>query len=191
MLLTLQAALPQYESLFSDYVALAASERRDVDLSLALDPQRLLGPSHIPSSHMLAGRSTHGGSGSSNLLTAAPHSAAAAAGYDAAGRGAGSSSRGVQQQLQLPSAGAAAPRVGSSGGGAAAGGSSSRRNSAHVVGSGQEVRAEDGSAVPQEVGVLSRFWKNKACVRSSSSTGVAATVDLQAALCGAWVHRLC
>jgi hypothetical protein len=154
--LLLQAALPQYESLFSEYVALAASQRREVDLSLALDPQRLLGPSHTPS-HMLGGRSTHGGSGSSNLLTAAPHNAAAAA-----GAGAGSSSRGVQQQLQLPSAGAAAPQgrasAGGSGGGsgAAAGGGSGRRNSAHVVGFGQEVRAEDGSAVPQEVGVLSR-----------------------------------
>jgi hypothetical protein len=145
LLLLLQAALPQYESLFSEYVALAASQRREVDLSLALDPQRLLGHS----SHLLGG--------SSNLLTAAPHHAAAAAGYDACGRGAGSSTRGAQQQLQLTgrlSSGGlpAAAAAGGSGGGAAVAGSASRhRNSAHLVGSGQEIRAEDGSAVPQEV----------------------------------------
>ncbi|WIA10783.1 hypothetical protein OEZ85_010952 [Tetradesmus obliquus] len=144
-----EAALPQYEALFSEYVALAASQRREVDLSLALDPQRLLG----------------GGSGSSNLLTAGPFHAAAAAGYDAAGRGAASSTRGTaQQQLQLTgrlSSGggaAAGAAAGSSAGGAAAAAAAAagarQRSAAHLVGSGQEVRAEDGSAVPQEIPII-------------------------------------
>lgn len=145
-LFLLQAAVPQYDALFRQYVNLAASLRREVDLSLALEPQRVLG------------------SGSVVLArgAAAPHSSIAAGSAGQLPLG-GSSTR-SQQQVQLTSfirsgaAAAAAPSAPVPAAAAAAAGSNAgqagrggRAPHVSVLGSGAVIKAEDGSDVPQQV----------------------------------------
>lgn len=141
----LQAALPKYQALFKQYVSLAASQRRDVDLSLALEPQRLLGPgpSVLPPSRGMLGP----GGATSSLAAAAPGP------RDTPARS-HKSHHHQQQQPALPLA--PLPRQGlSSAAAAAAAGSGSAAGAARVrtsvVGAGEVVKAEDGSEVPQQV----------------------------------------
>lgn len=144
-----QAAVTQYEALFRQYVNLAASQRRDIDLSLALEPQRLFGSGLLLTRNAAATQSSGLPTGANLLHTGSTTRALG-----------GSSTRSQQQGLLPPANGGAAAAAGSAPQAPAAaaasgdGGGSAARGGrpAHVLGSGEMIKAEDGSDVPQQVG---------------------------------------
>lgn len=132
--------------MFRQYVNLAASLRREVDLSLALEPQRVLGSGSL----VLARGSA-----------AAPQLSIPASGPPQLLLGHGSSTRGQQQPGQLQSSARTGAAVAAASGAVSAPAAASGSNSqgarggrpAHVsvLGSGTVIKAEDGSEVPQQV----------------------------------------
>ncbi|KAF6264248.1 hypothetical protein COO60DRAFT_1698474 [Scenedesmus sp. NREL 46B-D3] len=153
-----EAALPQYESLFSQYVELAASQRREVDLSLALDPQRLLGPSAtcwVQGAHMAAAAPAtcwlHHHTTQQGVMRLA--AAAAGACSSSCSCQGGTAAAGLCSGSSCGRRGWWLSSSTSSWGWRPSGQQRAR------VGCGKEVKAEDGSAVPQEIPIMCNFIK--------------------------------